>query len=264
MKVSLNRAPHALLGKTWYWSRSLCSLKKHDIIFPGFPKVGSSWVRMVIWHLYTIKTSGQTSPLTFDKLDAQMPELGNPACWSPWPFGALPRMLKTHKRYLPFYKNRRIVLMVRDPLSTIASLSAYVSGTTDYAYEGSLDDLVSDPQFGLERLMSYYQDWRPRASWVLKYEDLRSDPDYHFSEFFRFIGVEHSPDELKEALHYSSMEMTRQAQQKSSPEYKDRYEDGFLFARTGNIRSEPNEFSDKSMALYRDLRVKYAFDLYSL
>lgn len=252
--------PRWLLRKGYLWGRSLASLRKSDVIGAFFPKTGSTWVRIVLYHLY--KRSQQDQEFSFDQLDEAMPEFANPSIFNAWPFTDQPRLIKTHRSYLPIFSRFRSVVFAREPRDTMVSFLHYANASKDIAFSGDLNDLVRHPEFGLDYYFRFYQSWLPRAGLIMKYEDMRADPAQHFHRLARFIGLEADEADVQSALAASTLERTRSAQKRSSQDFQKKFGKDFAFARKGLIGEGRAGFDNALEDYLQERRENYKFGLY--
>jgi len=254
------RRPQWVLEKSYLWGRSYMNMKSDDIIFSFFPKTGSTWVRIFFFHLL----SKRQDQFNFDEVNEVMPEFANPSFFKPWSFEGHARLVKTHRPYSKIFSRQKSVLFARDPRDTMVSFLHYANAKKEFGFSGDLNKLVRHPEMGLDRYFRFYQSWLPHAGLVVKYEDLRADAETHFTKLVEFVGLDVSSEEIRAALEESSLEQTRKAQERSSKDFKDKFEEGFTFARSGSAGEGREIFTSELDAFYREKREQYGFDLYPL
>ena len=254
--------PGWALRKTYLWGRSMATMRSSDVVFAFYPKTGSTWVRMVLYNLLAAKEGKAAGDLSFDAVDASMPEFAHPSFFTPAPFTSAPRLIKTHRPYLPVWKGKRAILTTRDPRDTMVSFLHYANAKREFGFSGDLDDLLRHPDMGLDAYLRFYTSWRHRAGLIQSYEALRTDPMKTFRGIVDFTGIDASDAEIETALEASSIEKTRKAQQNSSEQFKSKFSEGFVFARKGSVGEGRTQFTEAQEAYLQDRIKHWGFDLY--
>ena len=102
-------------------------------------------------------------------------------------------------RNIPNYKQRRIILLVRNPLDTIVSNYFQVT-MTDGVFQGDIKSFLRDPQWGLARLLAFNAAWHAardgfRDFHLVRYEKMVeqtvSELD-HIVRFMRLPSIDHA------------------------------------------------------------------------
>jgi hypothetical protein len=76
------------------------------------------------------------------------------------------------------YKDRRVVLLVRDPRDVV--VSGYFQATKRIGvYDGSISDFIRDPKHGIEKIIIFNSDWLasatvPKDFHLIQYEDMHT------------------------------------------------------------------------------------------
>jgi hypothetical protein len=247
-------------SKALLWGRSAVRMKADDIILAFYPKTGSTWVRIFLFHL--LNDTDASGEFSFEDINQVMPEFANPSFFCAWPFPDLPRLVKTHRPRNPILARNRTVLFAREPRDTMISFLHYANAKTGFGFQGDLKDLVLHPEMGLDAYFHFYQSWLPHAQLVLRYEDLRSDPQRSFRQLVDFIGYDASDVEIDAALNASSLERTRAAQARSSDAFTGKFKEGFVFARSGRTGEGQSVFTDELEEILYEKRQQYGFTLY--
>ncbi len=254
--------PTWLVEKVWLWGRSALRLRRDDVVFAFYPKTGSTWVRIVFFHL--LNQHQADTDFSFDDVNQVMPEFANPSFFQRWPFPAIPRLVKTHRPFNRLLARNRIVVFTREPRDTMISFLHYANAKKAFGFSGDLAALLVHPEMGLDAYFQFYQSWLPRAGLVIRYEDLLADPQGTFRKLVDFVGLEVSDTEIAAALEASSLERTRAAQQRSSDAFKDKFQDGFVFARSGQSGEGRAVFTPALELQLAVKRKEYRFEAYPL
>lgn len=248
--------------KAYLWSRSIAGLRRSDCVFAFYPKTGSTWVRIFLYNLLWAKENAASPDLSFDAVDAAMPEFANPSFFRPWPFRSSRRIIKTHRPYHRLWKGRTSVLFTREPRDTMVSFLHYANAKKEFGFSGDLNALVRHPEMGLDAYFRFYKSWLPHAGLVIRYEDLRQAPQESFVRILKHIGIEADSAAIAAALEASSLERTRVAQERSSETFQSKFTQGFVFARKGEVGDGRMLFDDELEAYFQDRRKHWGFDLY--
>ena len=89
--------------RTLLFGAGVLALRKDDFLLAGFPRSGSTWTRHVLCNLISLNEwSGREVEAV---LNETMPALGASNLFRPWPHSTIPRVIKTHHRYSPLFRN---------------------------------------------------------------------------------------------------------------------------------------------------------------
>ncbi|QLH38891.1 MAG: sulfotransferase domain-containing protein [Defluviicoccus sp.] len=198
-----------------------------DCVIVSFGKSGRTWLRVMMSRFYQVRHGlSQRHLLAFDNLHNRVPEI--------------PRIFFTHDNYLKdyikeegsksAYYDKKLVLMVRDPADVAVSqyyqwkfrMTDRKKKINNYPAPGSdvsLYDFVMMPECGLPKIIDFMNGWgreldRFRNLLVVRYEDLRADPEAMLRRILEFVGTPGTAEELREAVQFASVENMRQLEQK--------------------------------------------------
>jgi hypothetical protein len=93
------------------------------------------------------------------------------------------------------FRGRRVVLLIRDPRDVLVSLYMHnVHRAVPPAYHGSIDAMVRDDVYGIDKFLKYYSSWYahrsvPGALMLLRYEDLSRAREQTLTAALRFLGL---------------------------------------------------------------------------
>lgn len=197
-----------------------------DAVIVSFGKSGRTWLRMMMSRFYQIRYGlGQRHLLAFDNLHRRN--------------SAIPRIFFTHDNYLKdyaksgdaksVYKGKKVVLMVRDPADVAVSqyfqwkfrMTERKKRINNYPVgeDVALYDFVMRPSCGLPKIIDFMNAWGRDLGQlgdilVVRYEDLRADPEGMLGRVLEFVGTPAKPEELREAVAFASVENMRALEQK--------------------------------------------------
>lgn len=204
-------------------------LGRAHAVVASFGKSGRTWLRVMLSRFYGIRHGlPESSLLGFDNLSRR--------------HRAIPKLLFTHDNYLPDYTGNRhdksdylgskVVLLVRDPADVAVSqyfqwrhrmkprkkrLNAY----PPHGSEVGVAEFVLNTGKMLERIIDFMNLWaneRARlgdALMILRYEDLRRDPEARLKELLEFVGTPGEASEITEAVEFASVDNMRKMELKA-------------------------------------------------
>lgn len=187
-----------------------------DVMLVSFPKSGRTWLRLMIGR-------------TFE----QHWKLENFSLLDLWALGdfdpALPRILVSHENE-PHkqqagakrrYRNKKVILLVRDPRDIIVSWYFEVK-KRNLKYSGDLPTFLNPTDGRIDRIVQYFNEWAeqrsvPRGFLLVRYEDLQADTVGELRRVFDFLGYPGiSNDELQAAAAYGSFDNMRQMERENT------------------------------------------------
>jgi Sulfotransferase domain len=196
------------------------TLRSADVVFVSFGKSGRTWLRVMISQLFRVKYDlPEDLILSYDNFHALN--------------SAVPTTFFTHDNYIkdytgdfdskkPFY-DKPVVLLVRDPRDVAVSqfhqwkfrLKESKVALNNYPprdQEISLFDFVmSERGGGMAEVIDYMNLWarevvKMQRFHLVRYEDLRAEPEKGLRGMLDFLGVDASAEEVSSAVEYSSFE----------------------------------------------------------
>ena len=204
-------------------------LRHAHAVIVSFGKSGRTWLRVMLSRFYGIRHGlPEDSLMGFDNLSRR--------------HAAIPKLLFTHDNYLSDYTGNRqdksdylgskVVLLVRDPADVAVSqyfqwrhrMKPRKKRINAYPAHGSeieVADFVLDTGKVLERIIDFMNLWASErvrfgdALVILRYEDLRRDPEVKFKELLEFLGTPGEPSEIAEAVEFASVDNMRKMELKA-------------------------------------------------
>lgn len=208
-------------GREEFWKYNQC-----QYIFASYGKSGRTWVRVMISRYYQLVYQLPDNILmgfdNFTRLNKDVPKI-----------------FFTHDNYLrgftgnvnskkDFYR-KKTVLLVRHPIDVAVSqffqwkyrmrpekkaMNKYPLHEADI----SVYDFVKDENQGLSHIIEFLNNWAselPKIQHLLvvRYEDLRSDPEQEMAKIVTFLGLDADADYLRDTAEFASVENLRKKEQ---------------------------------------------------
>lgn len=201
-------------------------LERSDWVLISWGKSGRTWLRVMLSRAYQLKSGLQTSELLeFDNLKRYDPQL--------------PAVFFSHNNYLRDYtgnweskahfSGKRTVLLVRDPRDVAVSqffqwqyrMRPRKKFINDYPAHGSdigIWDFVLDRDGGVPRIVDFFNGWAralPELENILvvRYEDMRRDPEGVLAEILEFTGTPVSDEQVREAVEFAAYDNMKKMEQ---------------------------------------------------
>jgi estrone sulfotransferase len=244
MTTMIRRLRYHLLG--------LVSLSKSDVLLTSYPRSGSTWIRFLLCNLLSlIELDGAT--VDFPLLNQTMIELGANNLLRPWPYAAIPRIIKTHRPYCPVFRRAGSVIgVVRHPRDVMVSSFHYMRDR-QRSYHGDFAGFVRNRHYGLDAWFRHTASWRKHWDLVISYEKVRADTAGEFGRILDFLDVNCPQTMVSEAIRRSSI---RSIQSVEGASLGLQPQDA-RFVRDGGVEQWPAYFSAADLAYYDSLVQKY-------
>jgi Sulfotransferase domain len=202
-------------------------LQLADYVLMSWGKSGRTWLRVMLSRFYQIAYGiPEGRMLEFDNLKRANP--------------AIPSVLFTHGNYLRDYTGnwtdrsefygKRIVMLVRDPRDIAVSqyfqwkhrMRPVKKMLNDYPTHGAevpIFDFMMNPDVGLPEIIDFLESWerelpRARESIVIRYEDMRADPEQALRRVLAFLSTPGNEDQIRAAVAYAAYENMKRLEQK--------------------------------------------------
>ena len=214
-----------------------------DVFLVSYPKSGNTWLRFLLGNYIT------GNKCDFTTAHLIIPDIHyNPKHCSEI---QRPRLIKSHMPYVPEY--RRVVYLVRDGRDVAVSYyfhsMKYSLMKKDSSFEEFLDHFnrgaVDD--FGL--WVAHVHSWLdhgPKDFLLVRYEDLKADPESLLIRILEFAGVPADHDTALRAIEASRFEKMRDLEKKQHHQF-DRLSNSdpaISFVRKGEVGDYQNHFNN--------------------
>jgi hypothetical protein len=196
-----------------------------DAVIVSFGKSGRTWLRVMLSRFYQVKHGlAERHLIGFDNLHAKNRHI--------------PRVFFTHDNYLKDYTghadtkedyyDKKVVLLIRNPADVAVSqyfqwkyrMRPAKKLINDYPdADIPLYEFVMRPNAGLPKVIEFMNCWarelpRLKHLLVVRYEDMRANPEEALRRIVEFIGTPGTPAEIAEAVRFASVENMRTLEQK--------------------------------------------------
>ena len=210
-------------GREEFWKYNNC-----DYIFASYGKSGRTWVRVMISRYYQQEYDLPDNILMgFDNYTRLRKEI--------------PRIFFTHDNYLRQYTgnldskqdfyNKKTVLLVRDPRDVAVSQffqwkfrmrpdKKSMNNYPEHDADISVYDFVKHEGKGLNHIIDFMNAWASELEkiddlLVVRYEDLRSNPEAQMARVVDFLGMTPRDDYLADMAEFASVENLRKKEQEN-------------------------------------------------
>lgn len=232
-------------------------LRREDVILSAFPRSGSTWLRFMLCNLISLREwNGRT--VDFEILNDTMVELGVNNLLEEWEHLTLPRIVKTHRNYVPLFGRHLTIGLIRDPRDVMVSYYHYLSDNLD-VYSGTFADFIRDPHRGLQSWFQHYDSWRDHWALVVRYEDMKAGTFQEFSRVLASLSVDVPVDVMREAIRCSNIENVRSIEVASG---EDLVDPNARFARSGQTAQWTSYFSEEDLHYCFELVNRYGTEVY--
>jgi Sulfotransferase domain len=204
-------------------------LRRADCVVVSFGKSGRTWLRVMLSRFYQIRHDlSERHLIGFDNL-----HLRN---------RAIPKVFFTHDNYTKDYTGnqdskidyagKKVVLLVRHPADVAVSqyyqwqyrMKANKVALNRYPERGQdlgMFDFLTREEAGLARTIDFMNGWAGEAEasdklLIVRYEDMRSQPERTLGEILTFIGTPGAADEIQGAVAFASFENMRAMETKGT------------------------------------------------
>ncbi|MCB9723801.1 MAG: sulfotransferase domain-containing protein [Spirochaetaceae bacterium] len=204
-------------------------LERADVAIVSFGKSGRTWLRVMMSRYYQLVHGiPERALLGFDNYHRRVP--------------SIPKIFFTHDNYIKDYTGevdskasfypKKVVLLARNPKDVAVSqyfqwqhrMRPAKKRLNDYPPHGadvSAYDFVMDEKCGLPAIIAYLNLWareapKVRELLVVRYEDMRSDPEATLRRVMDFVnGASSDEQAVRDAVEYASVENMRKLEERN-------------------------------------------------
>ncbi len=241
-----------------YRARVAAATKDADAVLVSFPKVGRTWLRVLIGKAFQERYELRTRQLLRVTAGRVVAE-------------GMPRIVSTHDDATQdkpardvianksAYRNHRVLFMVRDPRDVIVSHYFHQTKRRADPYERSLAEFLREPNGSLDTIIAFYNVWAaqrhvPAAFHLLRYEDLKADTEGALRQVLDFLGADGISDRaVRRAVEFASFERSQQREREQKLDLKalrawDPDDEDSFKARRGVVGGYVDYLSDEQIA----------------
>jgi hypothetical protein len=195
-----------------------------DTLLVSYPRSGNTWTRFLIANL-----KHPDVEVSFANIERLIPDTSSQSSRA-LKRTPRPRLVKTHEYFDHRYK--RVIYVVRDPRDVAVSYYHFLRKVRQFEDDCSIERFVEDFIRGRGRLIDEaWGSWGENvASWIYtrgesedfllcRYEDLLENPVQQLSRIAFFLGVEPSPQLLRQAVERSSADRMREMEKRQADEW---------------------------------------------
>lgn len=248
--------------------------RRTNIYILSFPKCGRTWLRMLLGQViqshFRRTDQDPTEVYRITRRIEDMPTVRFTHDDDPqW---KRPDEIQRSKRR---YRNKKVVLLVRDPRDAVVSnyfQKRYRDFGNKEAFDGTLSEFVRSEVGGLQSLITFYNVWaaaknRPMDFLLMRYEQLHQDTRREVARLLEFVGIEkQDPSLIEEAVEASSFRNMREMESskslsKNRMRPKDESDPRSYKMRKGKVGGYREQLSEEDVA-YIDQVIRERLDPY--
>lgn len=204
-------------------------LQRADVVAVSFGKSGRTWLRIMLSRFYQLRHGlSERHVIGFDNL-----HLRN---------RAIPKIFFTHDNYVKDYTghtdtkadyyDKKVVLLVRHPADVAVSQyhqwryrmrpkKKTLNRYPEHEEEVSIFDFVARHEAGLKKVIDFMNDWAREMAriphlLVVRYEDLRANPEATLGEILAFMDTPGTEAEIRDSVAFASFDNMKQLEQKKT------------------------------------------------
>ena len=233
-----------------------------DLFLVSFPKSGNSWVRFLFANYLNDKEECVDFKNLYNfvpdsHLTEQLEVLRTPS------FNKLPvRIVKCHDPYIGFFKDRKIIYVVREGKSALNSYFFYLNARRSVALTN--EELLVAERPEIQSWSEHLLSWKKKRQNILivKYEDLLADTVSEFRKILVFSGLPVNEDKLSISVELSSFENMKKIELKGYFT-KSMIKQGknTEFVRQGSAKLKYSVFTEEELKRFEKESVK-AYEAY--
>lgn len=213
-----------------------------DVFVSSYPRSGSTWLRFLLYEILTGKTAD------FRVVDQVIPGVKNHR-FAPQLLSGGGRLIQSHEPYRREY--RKAIYLVRDIRNVV--LSAYArekeAGLICREFSEYLIPFLRGRTNGFGSWQQHVRSWLDADIattgdlLVIRFEDMRSDPERMLVKVVEFLGVDANLRAIQAAISNNTIDRMRTKEDNSKYLFKSCTEDG-RFVREGSLEGWRRKLND--------------------
>jgi hypothetical protein len=236
---------HLTLRQVREWTRHL----EAEVHFLSFPKCGRTWLRRMLGRVLVRHFElGDADPVDLRRMSRLHPAIptmhmhhDDDAFWKPV------RHLNPRRTW---YRDKRVVLLVREPKDVIVS-AYFQKSKREKTFSAGISRFLREEEGGIDTLIEYYNIWHrnadvPRTFLCISYEQLHADAAGVLRRVLDFLEFPDIPDAvIDEAVAHASFARTRRRER--GGEGGSATPDEALKARRGKVGGHVEQLSSEEI-----------------
>lgn len=192
--------------------------KNKAFLISSYPKCGSTYLRFFLLN-YLLLTDGQNRSLNHKLLNEFMPEIGHGNVSE----ARFNKFVKTHHP-VGFYKQSRVVRIIRNPYESLCSAYEYYNRSTELEFK-NINEFLNHKR-GLISYKAHFELFIKGSGNCIKYENLVENPEKYFRILMDVFSIKQTSEELEFLINSISR-------------------DKMVKAESNNTQKKTNNFSKK-------------------
>lgn len=174
-----------------------------ELFLVSFPKSGNTWLRVMMANLL----NPQIEEIAFHNLYELIPDsevadqVGLIQDRRSGFYAGSAQVVKSHDYYQRYYRNKKVIYVVRDPADALTSYYHYLNVRTDQDMDKEV--FLAGGNSRVKSWSRHVMGWRraiDQGALLVKYEDMVADPEGSLARVADFIGLKVSREELATAV----------------------------------------------------------------
>lgn len=234
--------------------RGFIGLQRDDIILAAYPKSGSTWLRFLFCNIGSL-LEWKGRAVDFEILNKTMLSLtGN--ILKPWAFTSIPRVIITHRPYIPIFRRNKSILLIRDSRDVMVSHFHYRKAIKSNPWEGTFSQFIRNRSFGLEAWCKHFLSWQKYYYLLVTYENLQKDTYNELQRVLNFLGLEFNEKVILEAIQRSSFSSVRAIEESRGLVGGNQLIEGSRFTRDGSVGGWCKWFTKEDLNYFKSILIK--------
>lgn len=189
-------------------------LKENEYFLISYPKSGNTWVRVILSNLLKENENLRIGIHNVHQYvpDSHIKTQRTSIIEKKSEFNNLKiKIVKSHDRFKPFFKKKKVIYITRNLLDVIPSYFFYLKARK--TIQPRIDDVISgkvNSSFG--SWFNHIKFWvktKKHNILIIRYERLKSNPEQEIKSICDFIGLESNSQEIDNAIKNSDSKRMR-------------------------------------------------------
>jgi len=226
--------------------------RKSDVWLVSFPKSGNTWVRFILGNLMVGYRDKNDMEMNFGTMQEIVPDiyLSHKIPYK-LKFPPFPRIIKTHEKYDKKYENS--IYVIRNPKDALVSYYHFIKDGYGRDIK-NFSNFLRNENFGIKAWCEHINSWIGNADVVVKYEDLKTDPERQTRKIIDFLKIDMDSERIQKAVELSSFNrMKRLERQDESWKTKHKLKKEYAFVRKGETNQWKKYFNERDLDYFNEI-----------